>query len=129
MTDAAFEYLRTVDFAKFAALGPDERLSQKLLSHDSGATHVTVSYIRTPAGGGSPEGLHVHEVDQVFYILAGTMTIEVDGNRFDAGPGSLVVFPAGVAHQNFNATDEDTIHLNICSPVPDPSKPFARRLE
>jgi len=123
------DYLRTVDFPRFQALGPDERLSQKLLSHDSGAKNVTVSYVRTPAGGGSPEGLHVHEVDQVFYVLSGTMTVEVEGLRFEAPAGSLVVFPAGVPHQNWNETEEETIHLNICAPVPDPSKPFARRLD
>ncbi|MBB5787249.1 cupin domain-containing protein [Jiangella mangrovi] len=123
-----FRYHRPVDLDRFAALGPDERLSQKLLSRADGAQNVSVSYVRTPAGGGSPEGLHVHEVEQVFYVVAGTMSIEVDGDRFDAGPGSLVVFPAGVPHRNWNGTDAETVHLNICAPAPDPDQPFARRV-
>jgi mannose-6-phosphate isomerase-like protein (cupin superfamily) len=129
MTDSSgFVPVTAVDFPRFTALGPTDRLSQKLLSAADGAANVTVSYVRTPAGGGSPEGLHTHEVEQVFYVLAGTMAIEVDGKRFDCGPGSLVRFPAGTPHRNWNETAEEIIHLNICAPAADPSKPFARRL-
>lgn len=118
--------MRQVDFARFAALGPDERLSQKLLDRASGAGAVEVNYIRTPPGGGSPEGLHTHVVQQVFYVLAGTMTVEVDGRTYDAGPGSLVVFPKGVPHRNWNAGDTETVHLAINAPAPQLDEPFAR---
>ncbi len=121
-----FQYLRQVDFAAFAALGPTERKSQPLLDRESGADEVAVNYIRTPPGGGSPEGRHVHAVQQVFYVLAGTMAIEVAGERFDAGPGSVVVFPQGVAHRNWNETDRETIHLAINAPAPQLDEPFAR---
>jgi ethanolamine utilization protein EutQ (cupin superfamily) len=39
--------------------------------------------------------MHVHAVDQIFYILSGTMSIEVEGKRYDCPPGSLIIFPAG----------------------------------
>ena len=121
-------YVRTVDVDRFAALGADERLSQSLLSAADGAGPVSVAYIRTPPGGGSPEGLHYHEVQQVFYVIKGVMSIEVDGQHSECGPGSLIVFPAGIHHRNWNRTDEETIHLNICGPAPDPSRPFAFRV-
>ncbi len=124
--DAGFQYVRQVDLAAFAALAPDERRSQKLLDRRTGADEVAVSYIRTPAGGGSPEGLHTHPVQQVFYVLAGTMTIEVEGRTFQAGPGSLVVFPKDVPHRNWNATDAETVHLAINAPAPQLDVPFAR---
>jgi quercetin dioxygenase-like cupin family protein len=124
--ESGFQYVRQVDFPAFAALGPDDRRSQKLLDRNSGADEVAVNYIRTPAGGGSPEGLHTHIVQQVFYVLAGTMNIEVDGQEFEAGPGSLVVFPANVPHRNWNATDSETIHLAINAPAPQLDVPFAR---
>lgn len=39
----------------------------------SGAAHCSVSDIQIPPGGGSPEGLHTHAVDQLSYILAGSI--------------------------------------------------------
>jgi mannose-6-phosphate isomerase-like protein (cupin superfamily) len=119
------DYVRQVDQAALAAGDANDRYSQWLLNHDSGGSSCSVNYIRTPAGSGSPAGLHTHVVDQVFYILSGTMSVEVEGVEYQAGPGSLVVFPAGVPHRNWNAGSEPTIHLAINSPLPDPNVPFA----
>src|SRR5919199_4023940 len=90
------EYVRTVDEAAVAAAG-NQRFNQWLLDHTSGGRHCSINYIKTPAGGGSPAGMHTHVVDQIFYILAGTMSLEIEGKPYEAGPGSLVVFPAGGA--------------------------------
>jgi mannose-6-phosphate isomerase-like protein (cupin superfamily) len=120
------EYVRKVDEAAVAAAGPDERVSQWLLDHTSGGQHCSINWIKTPAGGGSPAGMHTHVVDQIFYILAGTMSLEIEGNEYAAGPGSLVVFPAGVPHRNWNGGTEPTIHLAFNTPLPDPKEPFAR---
>ncbi len=120
------EYVRKVDDAAVAAAGPNERFSQWLLDHNSGGRHCSVNWIKTPAGGGSPAGMHTHVVDQIFYILAGTMNLEIEGKEYQAGPGSLVVFPAGVPHRNWNGGTEPTIHLAVNAPLPDPSVPFAQ---
>jgi quercetin dioxygenase-like cupin family protein len=118
------DYVRQVDFGKFSS-NPNERLNQWLIDHTSGATNCSINYIRTPAGGGSPAGLHTHQVDQIFYILAGVMSIEIAGQTQECGPGSLVFFPKGVPHRNWNAGSEATIHLAINAPLPDPAVPFA----
>ena len=120
------EYVRKVDEAALNAAGPDERFSQWLLDHTSGGKHCSINWIRTPAGGGSPAGMHTHVVDQIFYILAGTMSLEIEGKEYQAGPGSLVVFPAGVPHRNWNGGSEPTIHLAFNAPLPDPNVPFAK---
>jgi len=118
------EYLRSVDFAELTNSG--ERVVQSLLDHDSGATSCSVNCIMNPPGDGSPAGMHKHVVDQLFYILSGTMSLEIAGQRFVAEPGTLVVFPAGVPHRNWNGGFEPTIHLAINSPLPSPGEPFAR---
>lgn len=120
------EYVRRVDFAAIDKSGADERLIQALLDHDSGATSCAINCIKTPPGGGSPDGMHVHDVDQAFYILRGTMSIEIEGRQYDCPPGSLIVFPAGVPHRNWNSGGEPTIHLAINTPLPDPTRPFSR---
>jgi mannose-6-phosphate isomerase-like protein (cupin superfamily) len=119
-------YLRKVDFSALSAVPPDQRFTERLLDHSSGARTCTVSYIKTPPRGGSPEGMHIHDVDQVFYVLSGTMSLEIAGERFEAGPGTLVIFPAGVPHRNWNGGTEPTVHLSFNAPLPDPNKPFAR---
>jgi len=121
------EYVRKVDFARLTA--DDGRVVQSLLDHDSGATSCSVNCIKTPPGDGSPAGMHTHVVDQLFYILSGTMKLEIAGHAYSAGPGTLVVFPAGVPHRNWNDGEEATVHLAFNSPLPSPDEPFARPAE
>jgi len=120
------EYVRKVDQGAVSAAGPNERYSQWLLDHTSGSKNCSINWIKTPAGSGSPAGMHTHEVDQIFYILAGTMSLEIEDTQYEAGPGSLVVFPAGVPHRNWNGGTEPTIHLAFNVPMPDPNVPFAK---
>ena len=117
------QYLRSVDFAALDASA--KRFTQPLLDRDSGATSCSINCIKTPAGDGSPAGRHIHAVDQVFYILSGTMSLEIAGKEYQAGPGSMVVFPAGVPHRNWNAGAEPTVHLALQGPQPAPDVPFA----
>ena len=120
------EYVRKVDFAAIDRAGPDERVSQALIDHGTGVQTCTINCIKTPAGAGSPAGMHVHDVDQIFYVLSGTMSIEIEGQQHDCGPGSLIVFPAGVPHRNWNESTEPTVHLAFNTPLPDPNVPFAK---
>ena len=118
------EYLRKVDFAQLATA--DDRVVQSLLDRDSGATTCSVNCIRTPPGEGSPAGMHTHVVDQLFYVLSGTMSLEIADKSYVARPGTLVVFPAGVPHRNWNGGNEATIHLAFNTPLPAHGEPFAR---
>jgi mannose-6-phosphate isomerase-like protein (cupin superfamily) len=116
--------VRPVDFAAVAA-HDGERFSQELVGAATGETTCMLSYIVTPEGGGSPAGLHVHEVDQVFYILEGTMQIEIEGETNAAEAGSVIVFPKGVPHRNWNDGPGRTVHLAVNTPTPPQDRPFA----
>ena len=122
------EYVRKIDFTAIEKSGVDERLTQSLLDHASGAKNCSINCIKTPPGGGSPGGLHIHAVDQIFYILSGTMSIEIEDKQYDCGPGSLIVFPVGVPHRNWNGTREPTVHLAFNTPLPDPNVPFVKSI-
>ena len=122
------EYIRKIDFAAIDKSAADERLVQNLLDQTSGAKNCTINCIKTPCGGGSPAGKHIHDVDQIFYILSGTMGIEIEDKPYECGPGSLIVFPAGVPHRNWNAGSEATVHLAFNTPLPDPDLPFAKSI-
>jgi quercetin dioxygenase-like cupin family protein len=120
------DYVRKVDFDTLKSTPASERWSQALLDDASGSKNCSINYIRTPAGSGSPAGLHTHAVDQIFYVLSGVMSIEIEGKTSEVGPGSLIVFPAGVPHRNWNGGSEETIHLAFNTPLPDPNVPFAK---
>ena len=120
------EYVRKVDFATINGSDPEKRFTQILLDHTSGAKTCTINCIKTPPGGGSPAGMHVHDVDQIFYILSGTMSIEIEERPYKCPPGTLVVFPIGVPHRNWNDGSEPTVHLAFNTPLPDPEAPFAK---
>jgi quercetin dioxygenase-like cupin family protein len=51
-----------------------------------------VAYIRTPPGKGSASGVHQHDFEQYYYILQGTLTLEIGGETIDAPAGSLLLF-------------------------------------
>jgi mannose-6-phosphate isomerase-like protein (cupin superfamily) len=43
-------------------------------------------------------GTHSHEYDHAYYILAGTMSVSVDGKWMDCERGSFVMIPSGTPH-------------------------------
>jgi quercetin dioxygenase-like cupin family protein len=124
-----FEYLRNVDWERLRATPATERVTQRLLDPSSGAANCTFAVIRTPPGGASPEGLHVHEVEQLVYVLDGTLSVDVDGRRLSVEPGGLVVLPPQVPHRVANEAHEPSLHIAINAPAPDPRQPRARRVE
>jgi mannose-6-phosphate isomerase-like protein (cupin superfamily) len=120
------ENIRPVDHDGLANVGPGERWTQMLHDRSQGAVGCEVRLIRTPGGGGSPDGLHVHDFEQVFYLLDGEMNIEVDGVESVVQAPSAIVFPQGVPHRNWNAGATATLHLAINAPAPDLDKPVSR---
>jgi mannose-6-phosphate isomerase-like protein (cupin superfamily) len=61
-------------------------------------------------------GPHSHPEDDVFYVLAGTMSILVGTEWTDAGPGSFVLVPGTVTHDFENRGPDRAGLLNISAP-------------
>jgi len=107
-----------------------------MLLEDGLEKNCWVKYSSAPPGGGSrgarPGGpiggsnsrdaLHFHDNDQIFYVLEGEMSFEIEGERIKAIPGNLVIVPAGLAHRNWNSGTKDNAFISIEAPAPDPSK-------
>jgi mannose-6-phosphate isomerase-like protein (cupin superfamily) len=123
-----YSYIQTVDVVAMSSCALHERFAQSLLGPNEGACNCTLSYIRTEPGGGSPEGLHTHDVDQIFFVISGTMQLEIDGLQHTVEGNTAVLFPAGVPHRNWNAGPDPSVHLAFCAPVPDPAKRFATQV-
>lgn len=53
----------------------------------------TVMEFTVPVGASPPP--HVHQQDEVVYVLEGTGRFHIDGRTVDAGPGAILFFPKG----------------------------------
>ncbi len=65
----------------------------------SGGALTCIETVNAP-GFGPP--LHRHRETEVFHVLDGRYLFEVDGRRFEAGAGDVVVAPGGAAHAFLN---------------------------
>ena len=112
-----------VDSAAIDKGGAADRLTQNLLDPTSGAKSWTIQCIKTAAGGGFLAGLHIHYADQIFYTLRSKMSVEIEGKQYNCSPGSLIIFPAGVRHRNWNGSSKPRVHLGLQYA---PARPFAK---
>ncbi len=68
-----------------------------------------------PAGGATQR--HYHRLSEEFYfMLEGRATMEIDGERREAGPGDAILIPAGAWHQISATGGEDLRFLCCCAP-------------
>lgn len=119
------EYIRPVDPAKF---DPTRFSVVTLASRESGSQHCLFRIARVPPGRGN-ESLHIHKMDKFYYILSGTMQLEIDGQSHSAGPSTLVFVPAGIPHRNWNDGPDAEEHLVIFVPEPEPGEPLVIPVE
>lgn len=61
-------------------------------------------------------GAHAHEDDDVFYVLAGTMSFRLGESRLHAQAGSLVLVPAGTTQDFRNRGSVSAGVLNFSAP-------------
>jgi mannose-6-phosphate isomerase-like protein (cupin superfamily) len=61
-------------------------------------------------------GSHLHPEDDVFYVLAGTMWVQVGTEWTEAKTGSFVLVPGNVPHDFENRSSERAGMLNISAP-------------
>ena len=61
-------------------------------------------------------GEHMHDEDDVFFVIEGTMSFFVGGSWIDAPKGSLVIAPGGTPHDFENRTAAPAAALNLSVP-------------
>lgn len=63
-------------------------------------------------------GAHQHPEDDLFYVLAGVMSLRVGDEWFDCQPGAFVLVPGGTLHDFENRGDQRAGVLNFSVPGP-----------
>jgi mannose-6-phosphate isomerase-like protein (cupin superfamily) len=71
---------------------------------------ATITHLQGP-----PLHLH-HEQDDTFFVIEGTLTVQVGDELFDLNPGDLVCAPKGVPHTFANVGKEPVRVINIMTP-------------
>lgn len=61
-------------------------------------------------------GAHSHPEDDIFYVVAGTMSVLVGEEWTHATPGSFVLIPGGIVHDFENRGDVRAGVLNFFAP-------------
>ena len=79
------------------------------------AAALSVIQERMPPGTSETRHWHARAM-QFFYVLAGTLTLEVEGERHQLAAGTGIELPQGTAHQALNESDSAVDFLVISMP-------------
>ncbi len=88
---------------------PGERVAIRVHHSAVDGRYAIVDSISQP-GTATPR--HTHSEDEVFEVLEGTATLECDGLRMSAPPGTVIAVPAGTVHAWANFTDVP-VHMRM----------------
>ena len=102
--------------------------SQQLAMREWGSQHCRI-YAARVGGGVRGPALHFHDFDQFYFILKGSFAVRVGHEVHSAKAGDLVVLPRGVVHENWNASDEEEMHLTIIVPEPEDGTQFDYKVD
>jgi mannose-6-phosphate isomerase-like protein (cupin superfamily) len=105
------EYVRPVEFES-AEIPGEKGYKGKILY--SGETCALIATI-VPPGARGPAN-HTHPVDQLYFVTAGEVTIQLAKEVHKVPAGSAVFIPAGVPHHNWNEGTEEEVHLEVLAP-------------
>jgi mannose-6-phosphate isomerase-like protein (cupin superfamily) len=105
--------IRKGEGKKTIMIGPDPwsfRITGAEIDGRFDFIEATITYLQGP-----PLHLH-HEQDDTFFVLEGTLTVQVGEEVFDLHAGDLVCAPKGVPHTFANVAKEPVRVINIMTP-------------
>lgn len=98
----------------YSALGVS--ITPKTLGAQSGGQWLVVEYTAPPHFDGPP--LHWHKITtEIFYVLEGTLTVNVNEITQALGPGGYAYVPPGAVHTFSNVTAHPAKYLLVASPA------------
>jgi mannose-6-phosphate isomerase-like protein (cupin superfamily) len=112
--------VRSEDPAKTITYGRNPGYRSNILAdRQSGFDGGHLRIDRMDAGGSGP-GLHIHKFDQFYFVLEGTLSVEVAGERYDVHPHELAVLSQGAPHRQWNESSAEVKWLTMNLPEPEP---------
>ena len=87
----------------------------RLRSEQTGGHVALVENTVPPRWAGTP--LHHHGFDEAWYVLDGTLTLQLGEEVRTAGPGSVTFAPRDAVHAVANHGDVPARYLLVCTPA------------
>lgn len=110
-------WVRKTDTVEFANTHVPGFRVRRMIDRAQGSSAVAL-YVAEVEPGPGPSW-HIHEFDQFYYVLDGTLAVDIANRHYDVTPHQLLVIPAGVPHRNWNASSEPERHLAMLIPEPE----------
>ena len=95
--------------------GPGDQITFLLTGEQTGGAFF-IAEVSVAPGGGPPPHIHRRE-EETFYMLQGTMTVQVGGKTLQASPGDCVYLPRGIMHCFKNTGAVDAKFLAVVTPA------------
>ncbi len=89
---------------------------RELLSHrNSGIRNQSLAEARIAPGLTTPPHYHP-KTEEIYYIVAGSGLMTIDGEQQLVGPADAISIPPGATHQIHNSGDDELVLLCCCCP-------------
>ena len=95
--------------------GPGNQLRFLVTGEETGGAFFMAVGLVLP-GGGPPPHIHSRE-DESFYLLEGTLSVQIGDKTLQALPGDFVYLPRGIAHTFRNTGTENARMLVTATPA------------
>src|SRR5262245_31510546 len=95
--------------------GPGDQIRFLITGEQTGGAFF-MAEVSVPPGGGPPPHIHRRE-EETFYVLEGTLTVQVGGRTLLASPGDCVYLPRHIMHCFKNTGNVDAKFLMVVTPA------------
>ena len=85
-----------------------------VFNRDNIGTEGLRLHVQEYSAGGYTEEHDPHkDMEQAYYVVSGSMAVQISGKDYTAGPGSFVFIPRGAAHKHRNIGQDNLVFLTI----------------
>lgn len=81
-----------------------------------GAKHLEIILGKPKKGGGGQPHFH-SESEQAVFVLQGKVLTEIDGEKFEVGPNTLIFHPPNSMHGEVGLTDDAMVLVIYAPPI------------
>ena len=99
---------------EFVPDGHVKCITKKFLVKEYGA--IKMSILRSDFEEGGYAEPHSHEVEQSYYVLQGTMRVNIGVDEYEVGPNTVVFFPPKMVHSLTNTGKGRLLLLAVNAP-------------